>query len=104
MLAAPHRPPPLPGYNLHAPTEEDARAALQRVFGAERAAERWAQACRQAGVAPGHVDGAAQLQKVAAALSGQGGPTAVVARSIEIRIRTYARLATHAAPAAGGPR
>lgn len=104
MLAAPDRPPPLPGYNLHPPTEADALAALQRVFGAERAAGQWALACREAGLVPGAVIGTPALERVVTALSAQGGATATVARSIEIRMRTYARLARQTAALAGGAR
>lgn len=104
MLSSPH-PPGIPGYNdYRAPTEADARAALQRVFGAERGAERWADACREAGFAVGRVDGADRLRQAAAALAAQGGPCAAVARSLEIRMRTHARLASKSlAASAGGP-
>lgn len=103
-MLAPDRPPPLPGYKLQQPTEADAVAALQRVFGAERSAERWGTACRAAGLAPGTVFGAQQLEQVVKALAGQGGATATVARSVEIRMRTYARLASQATLMAGGQR
>lgn len=103
-MLAPDRPPPLAGYKLQQPTESDAVGALHRVFGAERAAERWGTACRAAGLVPGMVFGAPQLEKVVNALSAQGGATATVARSIEIRMRTYARLASQAALMAGGQR
>ena len=103
-MLAPDRPPPLPGYKLQQPTESDAVAALHRVFGAERSAERWGTACRAAGLVPGRVFGAPQLEKVVSALSSQGGATATVARSIEIRMRTYARLASQSTLMAGGQR
>lgn len=99
-------PPPLPGipgYNdYRAPTEADARAALQRVFGADRGAEHWTQACRAAGLAPGGVDGAEPLARAVQALSSQGGPCVAVARSIEIRMRTYTRLASRSPALAHG--
>jgi hypothetical protein len=93
----------IPGYNdYRAPTEDDARAALQRVFGAERGAEHWAAACRAACAAPGRVEDA-ELARVVQALSSQGGPCVAVARSIEIRMRTYTRLASRSpAPGAEG--
>ena len=92
----------LPGYDLQEPREADALAALERVFGAERAADRWSRACREAGLLPGHASTAAQLGRAVAALAGQGGTTAVVARSMEIRMRTFARLSASSAAAAAG--
>jgi hypothetical protein len=105
MTASLTSPGPVPGYALNPPGEADARAALERVFGAERGAERWADACRAAGLATGRVGTGAPLLRAVEALAGQGGATATVARSLDIRIRTYARLAAHAsAPTAGGTR
>ncbi len=92
-------PPPantIPGYNLVEPCERDARAALQRVFGA-KADERWTQACHAADLRPGFVKPGEQLRAVAAALALQGGAAATLARSIEIRIRTFYRLPLTAA-------
>jgi len=67
--------------------------ALRRVFGPERGTERWAQACRDAGLFPGQVRTTTMLDRAAKALSAQGGPASIVARAVEIRLRTYARLA-----------
>ena len=92
MLSPPPSPPRLPGYDLREPTEDDARASLQRVFGAERGTERWAQACREAGLFPGQVRTTPLLERAVKALSAQGGAAAMVARSVEIRVRTHARL------------
>lgn len=93
-MLSPPPAPGIPGYDgFRAPTEADARAALQRVFGAERAAERWTQACRDAGLAVGRVDGAPSLARAVQALAAQGGPSTAIARSIEIRMRTHTRLA-----------
>jgi hypothetical protein len=97
MLSTPSAPAAIPGYNLHPPSEADAGAALRRVFGAERASERWELACRDAGLARGRVSTPEQLGRVVEALARQGGATAVVARSLEIRLRTYARLAARGA-------
>lgn len=83
----------IPGYNLSEPTEQDALAALQRVFGAARAEEHWKAACVEALLQPGRVRSGAELGRVAAALAQVGGPAAMVARSIEIRMRTFSRLA-----------
>ncbi len=93
MLSPLSAPAALPGYKLQPPNEADAGAALQRVFGPERAAERWTLACEGAGLVPGRVSTAEQLGRVVESLAQQGGATAVVARSLEIRLRTYARLA-----------
>ncbi|MBB4634598.1 hypothetical protein [Longimicrobium terrae] len=93
-------PPPIPGYQLAAPTEADVRFALHRVFGKERAEQRWAEACATARVLVGSVD-SARLAETVQALAAQGGATAAIARSIEIRMRTYARLAANSALAAG---
>lgn len=94
----------IPGYNgYRAPTEADARAALQRVFGAERGAEHWSQACREAGFKEGRVTAPDHLARVIQALSAQGGPSVAIARSIEIRMRTHTRLAARSlAPSEGG--
>jgi hypothetical protein len=102
MLSPQPGPARLPGYDLREPTEDDARESLRRVFGAERGAERWTAACREAGLTVGRVSGTALLQRAVQALSAQGGPAAAVARSVEIRIRTYARLAANAAATPGG--
>lgn len=102
MLSPPTQRARLPGYDLSEPTEADARAAMQRVFGPDGGEARWADACRDAGIAPGHVRTQVQLARVAGALASQGGPAAVVARSVEIRLRTYARLAANAAATPGG--
>jgi hypothetical protein len=96
MHSTPTRPLRLPGYDLREPTEDDARMSLQRVFGADRGAERWARACGEAGLFPGQVRTAIMLDRAVKALSAQGGPASMVARSVEIRLRTYARLAATA--------
>jgi hypothetical protein len=94
-MLSPPSTPGIPGYNdFRAPTEDDARAALNRVFGRERGTERWADACRQAGLSVGRVNGAEPLARAIQALEAQGGPSKAVARSIEIRMRTYTRLAS----------
>lgn len=101
MLSPPGSPARLPGYDLREPVEADARASLQRVFGPERGEERWSQACRQAGLAVGGVRTRVQLVQAVQALAAQGGASVAVARSVEIRLRTYARLAANAATAGG---
>ncbi|HET7230407.1 MAG TPA: hypothetical protein VFJ16_10425 [Longimicrobium sp.] len=96
MLSPSPAPARLPGYDLREPTEDDARASLQRVFGADRGAELWMRACRDAGLFPGQVRTTTLLERAVKALSAQGGPASMVARSVEIRLRTYARLAATA--------
>ncbi|HEX2079438.1 MAG TPA: hypothetical protein VHG08_17055 [Longimicrobium sp.] len=103
MLSPPSSPARLPGYDLREPVEADALASLRRVFGPERGEERWSRACHDAGLAVGGVSTQAQLVRAVQALAAQGGPAAAVARSVEIRQRTHARLAARAATA-GGPR
>ena len=56
----------------------------------------WAQACRDAGLSPGKVGTTALLDRAVKALAAQGGAAGVVARSVEIRLRTFARLAATA--------
>ena len=89
LTSAPSR---IPGYNLAAPTEATALASLERVFGVDRGRELWAAACSSAGLVMGFVHSPDTLQRATAALSAQGGPSAAVARSITIRMRTYANL------------
>ncbi len=104
MLSPPGSPARLPGYDLREPVEADARASLQRVFGPGRGEEHWSQACRDAGLSVGGVRTRVQLAQAVQALAAQGGPATAVARSVEIRMRTYARLAANAAATAGGAR
>jgi hypothetical protein len=104
MLSPPGSPARLPGYDLREPVEADALASLRRVFGPDRGEERWDQACRAAGLSAGGVRTRVQLVQAVQALAAQGGPSAAVARSVEIRLRTYARLAAKAAATAEGAR
>jgi hypothetical protein len=92
---------PIPGYNLSPPSEADAVAALQRVYGSEKGAEHWKAACQAAKILPGWVRGRDTLGRVLQSLATQGGPQAVVARSMEIRMRTYDRLAARGATPGG---
>lgn len=92
------RPPVVPGYDLAEPTERDVQAALTRVFAAA-GTERWAEACKAAGLRAGFVRQGAPLAGALSALKQQGGAAATVARSIEIRIQTFTRLAARSAPA-----
>ncbi len=99
MPPSPSNPTRIPVYDFSVPTEADAVAALHRVWGPERGERLWLDACRSAGVRPGRVTDVAQLERAAAALGAAGGATATVARSIEIRLRTHARLAAKIADA-----
>lgn len=73
---------------------------LHRVFGAPRAGAVWADACRGAMIDAERVDTVAKLQRVSSSLASQGGAASTVARSIEIRLRTYARLAARSGASA----
>jgi len=93
----------IPAYGYGAPTEAEVVASLARVFGPQRGSEAWAKACRAAGARVGAVTTTAQVTRCAQALAAEGGAFATVARSVDIRMRTYIRLAaTAAAPAGGG--
>lgn len=97
-------PTRIPVYNFSVPREADAVAALHRVWGPERGDRLWERACQLAGVRPGHARDVDQLTRATAALAQEGGATATVARSIEIRLRTHARLAAKAAGTPAAPR
>lgn len=102
MSTSSSSPKKLAGYNLAAPTESDAIAALERVFGAVRGRTAWSDACGMAGVAPGTAHPGAPLSRVIQALAAQGGAAATIARSIEIRARTYMQIAARqSAPSTG---
>jgi len=83
------------------PTATDSEAALARVVGPERGAELWAEACQAAGVRAGNDATPDELQRATDFLVAQGGAVATVARAIQIRIRTYERLAARGATAQG---
>ena len=87
----------IPAYDYGAPTEAEVVASLARVFGAERGGAAWASACRRAGSSAGSVATTQQLERCARALAEEGGAYATVARSVDIRMRTYHRLAAMAA-------
>lgn len=96
MLSTPPGPPRLAGYDLREPTEDDVAAALRRVFGTTRGNEQWTRACQDAGVTPGAIGSSSLLNQVVTVLQAQGGACAMVAQSVLIRQRTYARLAATA--------
>lgn len=92
----------IPGYDLDAPTEDTAVAALTRVFGAERARTLWGDVCRSARLEPGSVNTMKALESAIQALADEGGAAATVARSLTIRMRTHAQLAARRATPASG--
>lgn len=94
----------VPGYNLAAPTEADAIAALERVFGRDRGRALWSDACRQAGLDVGQASTGPALERALQSLAAAGGAAATVARSITIRMRTYTLLVARSATAAGARR
>ena len=97
-------PAKLPGYDLAAPVESEAVAALERVFGSARGRAIWADACGLAGVPVGRAGGGPLLERALESLGSQGGAAATVARSIGIRMRTYTQLAARRASANAGVR
>ena len=104
MPSSPPSSTRLPGYALAAPTEDDAVAALERVFGPERGRARWSDACRIVGLYAGQVRAGAPLERATQSLAMQGGAAAAVARSITIRMRTHTQLAARSAAASTGGR
>lgn len=74
---------------------------LHRVFGPARADTVWLDACRGALLDASRVDTAEKLRRVAVSLATQGGAASTIARSIDIRLRTYARLAARSGAATG---
>lgn len=93
--------PRIPGYEFTSPTEADAVAALIRVFGAEQGREAWRRACRAARVPEGLVR-AEDMPRLADTLIAEPGAVSAVGRSLQIRLRTHARLAERAARARAG--
>lgn len=90
-------------YGYSAPSEGEVVASLTRVFGPDRGADIWARACGIAFLSVGQVRTLLQLERCANALAVEGGAAATVARSVEIRLRTYNRLAArHAAASRPG--
>ncbi|HEY5219111.1 MAG TPA: hypothetical protein VIJ16_04840 [Gemmatimonadaceae bacterium] len=97
-------PARIPGYQLSPPTESDAVASLVRVFGAERGATIWHGACRAAMMVVGTVNSVARLERAVESLAQRGSAEAGVARSLAIRLRTYARLSAAPRRTPSGPR
>ena len=92
----------LPGYDLAAPSESAAIAAVERVFGPERGRALWALACGLAGVPVGQARTIELLERVTESLASQGGAAATVARSLAIRLRTHTQLAARIAATSTG--
>ncbi len=95
---------PIVSHRFTAPTAAESRAALSRVVGPQRGAALWEQACAAAGIDPdADPVPADDLRRATEALAGHGGAVATVARAIQIRLRTYARLAARAIPVEATP-
>lgn len=103
LMAAspPASPARIPGYDLEPLTEADVRAMLARVFGSERASALWTDARRAAAVGSRDAGTPEELRRVAAALGEMGGAMSTIARTIDIRLRTYARLAARSTTQTG---
>ena len=82
---------PVPGYNLAAPTEQDALLALARLVGPDKAKATWAAACAAAGV-PRLGMSVAQLQLAAQQLAQQPGIVSVTGNSLMVRLISYQKL------------
>lgn len=104
MTSPTSRPARISAYDYAAPTESDALSALQRVFGPVRGTDTWSAACRAAGLAPGGISSGASFERAVQSLAQQPGAAATVARALEIRLRTYQRLAARAAADPTGAR
>jgi hypothetical protein len=96
MTEPPDDRPRIPGYEFTSPMEADAVAALIRVFGPQQGREVWRDVCRAARVPEGMVR-AEDMPRLADALVSEPGAVSAVGRSLQIRLRTHARLAERAA-------
>ena len=94
----------VPGYSLAAPTETDALAALERVFGRKRGRALWSDACGLAGLDVGQASTGAALERALQSLAAQGGAAATVSRSVVIRMRTYSQLVARSLAGNNGAR
>ncbi|HET7747522.1 MAG TPA: hypothetical protein VFM29_09500 [Vicinamibacteria bacterium] len=87
-------------YGLTRPTAAEARAALSRVVGEERALRLWRRCCYATGLDPDRVESLRDLMRVAACMITLPGPEGVMGASLSLRIGTYQALA---GSRAGGP-
>ena len=90
MAGAP--PSTIPGYQLAAPSEQDALTFLARALGADQAASLWMRACREGGGRAGSLS-LDELERVVQALAREEGAAGVVGSSLSIRVRSYRLLA-----------
>jgi len=80
-------------YNLTKPSEEQARAAVERVLGPEAGGKAWQAACEAVGLRqPRPPLSRRQLRAVADHLSKERGFVGVIGASLQIRLNTYEAL------------
>jgi hypothetical protein len=95
-------PAVVPGYGLAPPTEMDFHLALRRHLGARAGGGAWDDACRACALpAHGRALTQGELRQVAERLMQGRGATAVVGRSMTMRLHAYALLARRAAAGPG---
>jgi hypothetical protein len=76
-------------YGLSRPTAEEARAALGRVVGPERARQLWERACEACSFDPDAPQTLRQLKRTAACMATFPGPAGVMGAALSLRIGTY---------------
>jgi hypothetical protein len=76
-------------YGLSRPTAEEARAALRKVVGPERARQLWEQACEASSVDPEAPQTLRQLKRTAACMATFQGAAGVMGAALSLRIGTY---------------
>lgn len=79
-------------YGMTRPTAAEARAALARVVGEERALRLWRRCCYASGLDPDRVESLRDLMRVAACMITLPGPEGVMGASLSLRIGTYEAL------------
>ena len=92
--------PPVPGYQLAAPTALDALTRLAQAVGGVEALRRWSEVTRSLDLHGLDLE-LDDLERVADAFVDLGGPLAVVARAWTVRIRSYRTLSATTTPAGG---
>lgn len=88
-----HAPDAERPHGLTRPTAAEARAALSRVVGEERALRLWRRCCYATGLDPDRVESLRDLMRVAAWMITLPGPEGVMGASLSLRIGTYQALA-----------
>jgi GAF domain-containing protein len=82
----------IPGYNLARPDARLARTQLAAALGDAAAEVCWSQVCDQLGLDPAAEHDVQTLARIADRLAEAGGVTAVLGRSLAIRISTWTAL------------